>query len=143
CFLKNIVTNPNIIVGDYTGYHDFDNPLSFEENVLYLYDSIGVKLIIGKFSGIAAHAKFIMFGGQHPVDAFSYYPFGFYKGWEAGIPGLKGPLKGDTVIGNDVWIGYGAIIMPGVTVGDGAIVAACSVVTKDVPAYSIVGGNPA
>jgi virginiamycin A acetyltransferase len=144
CFLKNIVTNPNIIVGDYTVYYDPDNPLAFEKNVLYHLDFTGAKLIIGKFSAIPWNINFIMDGENHLIEAFSTYPFGAF-GWEAGkestARGLK--PKGDTVIGNDVWIGHGATIMPSVTIGDGAIVASCSVVTKDVSPYSVVGGNPA
>jgi virginiamycin A acetyltransferase len=144
CFLKNVITNPNIVVGDYTYYDDFENPLSFEKHVLYHFDFVGDKLIIGKFCAIASNVTFIMNGANHNIEAFSTYPFGIFgSGWEAGLAGLKGTSKGDTVIGNDIWIGYGATIMPGVTIGDGSIIASRSVVTKDVPSYSIVGGNPA
>jgi len=144
CFLKNVITNPNIVVGDYTYYDDFENPLAFEKHVLYHFDFVGDKLIIGKFCTIASGVTFIMNGANHNVEAFSTYPFGaFGSGWEAGLAGLSGASKGDTVIGNDIWIGYDATIMPGVNIGDGSIIASCSVVTKDVPAYSIVGGNPA
>ena len=145
CFLKNIIKNPNIIVGDYTYYDDFKNPLNFEGNVLYHFDFIGDKLIIGKFCAIASGVKFIMNGANHNINSFTTYPFGaFGKGWEAGIDSLKNiSSKGDTVIENDVWIGMGATIMPGVKIGNGAIVATKSVVTKDVEPYSIVGGNPA
>ncbi len=145
-FLKNIIKNPNIIVGEYTYYDDDNNnPENFEKNVLYHYDFLGDKLIIGKFCAIASDVKFIMNGANHKMKAFTTYPFGiFQNGWEAGIPELKDlPYKGDTIIGNDVWIGYEAIIMPGIKIGDGAIIGAKSVVTKDVPPYSIVGGNPA
>jgi virginiamycin A acetyltransferase len=145
CFIKNIVTNPNIIVGDYTYYDDFKNPEKFEENVLYHYDFMGDRLIIGKFCSIGPGAKFIMNGANHKLKSFANFPFGIFRdGWEIGIPDLKDlPFKGDTVIGNDVWIGYDVIIMPGVNIGDGAIIAARSVVTKDVPPYTVVGGNPA
>ncbi len=145
CFLKGIIKNPNIIVGEYTYYDDFENPLNFEKNVLYHFDFIGDKLIIGKFCAIASGVKFIMNGANHKIDGFTTYPFGIFgKGWEAGIPNLQDlPLKGDTVIGNDVWIGMESTIMPGVKIGDGAIIATKSVITRDVPPYTIVGGNPA
>lgn len=142
-FLNTLVTNPNIVVGDYTYYDDFENPENFERNVLYHFDFIGDKLIIGKFCSIASDVKFIMNGGNHRTDWFTNYPFPvFGQGWESVMPS-EWPNKGDTVIGHDVWIGYGATFMPGVQVGDGAIVAAQSVVTKAVPPYAVVGGNPA
>ncbi len=142
-YLKNIVTNPNIIVGDYTYYDDFDNPENFERNVLYHFDFIGDRLIIGKFCSIASDVKFIMNGGNHRTDWFTNYPFPvFGHGWESAMP-EEWPHKGDTVIGNDVWIGYGATLMPGVQIGDGAIIASQSVVTKSVAPYTVVGGNPA
>lgn len=145
CFIQNVVTNPNIIIGNYTYYDDFRNPEKFEENVLYHYEFLGDKLIIGKFCSIGNGAKFIMNGANHKMKSFVNFPFGIFRdGWEVGIPDLKDlPFKGDTVIGNDVWIGYDVIIMPGVTIGDGAIIGARSVITKDVPPYAIVGGNPA
>lgn len=142
-FLKNIITNPNIIVGDYTYYDDFENPEKFEQNVLYHFDFVGDKLIIGKFCSIASDVKFIMNGGNHRTDWFTNYPFPIFgSGWEIAMPD-HWPHKGDTVIGNDVWIGYGTTIMPGIHIGDGAIIATCAVVTRDVEPYSIVGGNPA
>ncbi|MBE7381175.1 MAG: CatB-related O-acetyltransferase [Leptolyngbya sp. SIO1E4] len=142
-YLKNIVTNPNIVVGDYTYYDDFDTPKNFERNVLYHFDFIGDKLIIGKFCSIASDVKFIMNGGNHRTDWFTNYPFPvFGHGWESAMPD-QWPNKGDTVIGNDVWIGYGATLMPGVQVGDRAIIASQAVVTKSVAPYAIVGGNPA
>nr|WP_008316512.1 CatB-related O-acetyltransferase [Leptolyngbya sp. PCC 6406] len=142
-YLKTIITNPNIIVGDYTYYDDFENPENFERNVLYHFDFVGDKLIIGKFCAIASDVKFIMNGGNHRTDWFTNYPFPvFGQGWETVMPDAW-PDKGNTVIGNDVWIGYGATLMPGVQVGDGAIIAAQSVVTKSVPPYTVVGGNPA
>ncbi|QIZ69459.1 CatB-related O-acetyltransferase [Oxynema aestuarii] len=142
-YLKNIITNPNIIVGDYTYYDDFENPENFERNVLYHFDFIGDKLTIGKFCAIASDVKFIMNGGNHRTDWFTNYPFPvFGQGWEVAMP-ESWPDKGNTCIGNDVWIGYGATIMPGVRIGDGAIVASQSVVTKSVEPYTVVGGNPA
>ena len=142
-YLKNILTNPNIIVGDYTYYDDFENPENFERNVLYHFDFIGDKLIIGKFCSIASDVKFIMNGGNHRTDWFTNYPFPvFGHGWESAMPS-EWPYKGDTVLGNDVWIGYGATLMPGVQIGDGAIIASQTVVTKSVVPYSVVGGNPA
>lgn len=145
CFIKNVVKNPNIIIGDYTYYDDPDDPEGFERNVLYHFDFIGDRLIIGKFCAIAAGARFIMNGANHKLAALTTYPFGIFgQGWEAGVPSLADlPLRGDTVVGNDVWIGYRALIMPGVKIGDGAVVAAESVVTADVPPYAVVGGNPA
>lgn len=142
-FLKNIVKNPNIIVGDYTYYDDFENPENFERNVLYHFDFEGDRLIIGKFCSIASDVKFIMNGGNHRTDWFTNYPFPvFGNGWEHAMPD-SWPNKGDTIIGNDVWIGYGAMLMPGVQVGDGAIIATGAVVTRNVEPYAIVGGNPA
>jgi virginiamycin A acetyltransferase len=144
CFLKNVVKNPNIIVGDYTYYDDFENVENFEKNVKYLFDFSGDKLIIGKFCMIASGVTFIMNGANHLTDAVSTYPFAIFgSGWEHAMEGKAYPNKGDTMIGNDVWIGYNATIMAGVKVGDGAIIATNSTVTKDVEPYSIVGGNPA
>ena len=145
CFLKNLVTRPNIEVGAYTYYDDPDGAENFENNVLYHFPFIGDRLRIGKFCAIARGVKFIMNGANHQMDGISTYPFFIFgQGWEGARP-AEGelPYKGDTVIGNDVWIGFDALIMPGVRIGDGAIVAARSVVTSDVPAYAIVGGNPA
>lgn len=144
CFLKNIIKNPNIIVGDYTYYDDFENVENFEKNVKYLFDFIGDKLIIGKFCMIASDVKFIMNGANHLSNSLSAYPFAIFgNGWENAMEGKDYPQKGDIIIGNDVWIGYNATIMAGVTIGDGAIIAANSTVVKDVAPYSIVGGNPA
>ena len=142
CFLKNIVTNPNIIVGDYTYYDDPESVENFNNNVLYHFDFIGDKLIIGKFCQIAANVRFIMNGANHATDGFSTFPFcAFGNEWKD-VP-LTPDYKGDTVIGHDVWIGYNAIVMPGVQIGNGAIIASGSVVTKDIDPYCIVGGNPA
>lgn len=144
CFLKNVIKNPNIIVGDYTYYDDFETVDNFEKNVKYLFDFVGDQLIIGKFCMIASDVKFIMNGANHLSDAISAYPFAvFGEGWSDAMEGKSYPYKGNTVVGNDVWIGYNATIMGGVTIGDGAIIAANATVVKDVAPYSIVGGNPA
>ena len=145
CFIKNTVNNPKIVIGDYTYYDDPEDSANFERNVLYHYPFSRDKLIIGKFCALATGIKFIMNGANHQISGFSTYPFYIFgNGWEKVTPQNEDlPFKGDTVVGNDVWIGYKSTIMPGVTIGDGAIVAAHSVVVNDVPAYSIVGGNPA
>jgi len=145
CFIKNTISNPNILVGDYTYYDDPDDSEDFERNVLYHYPFIGDKLIIGKFCAIARGTQFIMNGANHKLSGISTYPFQIFgNGWEKVMPKPEElPYKGDTVIGNDVWIGYDALIMPGVHIGNGAIVSSRSVVVADVPAYTVVGGNPA
>ncbi len=144
CFLKNIITNPNIIVGDYTYYDDFEDVHNFEKNVKYHFDFTGDKLIIGRFCMIASGVTFIMNGANHLTDSISTYPFAIFgNGWEHAMDGKSYPSKGDTIIGNDVWIGYEAVIMAGVKIGDGAIIASKAVVTKDVAPYTVVGGNPA
>ena len=147
-FLKNIITRKNIEVGDYTYYDDADDPLQFENNVLYHFDMLGDKLIIGKFCAIASGVKFIMNGANHQISTISTFPFAIFEnGWEKINEGVdlakKYPHKGDTIIGNDVWLGFEALIMPGVKIGHGAVIASRAVVTKDVPDYAIVGGNPA
>jgi virginiamycin A acetyltransferase len=143
CLIKNFIKSPNIIVGDYSYYDDPVDPEGFERNVLYSYGSD--RLIIGKFCAIATNVKFIMNGANHKLDGISTYPFPIFgNGWEKAMDKLMAlPSRGDTIIGNDVWIGYEAVIMPGVKIGDGAIIAAKSVVVQDVPPYTIVGGNPA
>ncbi|HEY9810409.1 MAG TPA: CatB-related O-acetyltransferase [Halomicronema sp.] len=143
CFIKNFLKSPNIIVGDYSYYDDPIDPENFEKNVLYNYGP--EKLIIGKFCALATNVKFIMNGANHKLDGISTYPFPvFGQGWETAMDKLMSlPGRGDTVIGNDVWIGYESVIMPGVSIGDGAIIAAKSVVVNDVPAYTVFGGNPA
>ncbi|MEX1382979.1 CatB-related O-acetyltransferase [Lutibacter sp.] len=144
CFLKNIVKNPNIIIGDYTYYDDFENVENFEKNVKYHFDFVGDKLIIGKFCMITSDVKFIMNGANHLTNSLTTYPFAIFgNGWENAMDGKSYPRKGDINIGNDVWIGYNATIMAGVTIGDGAIIATNATVIKDVNPYSIVGGNPA
>lgn len=147
CFIKNVVTAPNILVGDYSYYDDPVDPTAFEQNnVLFNWPEFGDKLIIGKFCAIACGTKFIMGPANHRTDSISTYPFAVFDGeWAEKVPPHleQLPRKGDIVIGNDVWIGRESIIMPGVKIGDGSIVAAYSVVVKDVAPYSIVGGNPA
>lgn len=142
-FLNTIVTNPQIEVGDYTYYHDFDDPLDFERNVRYLFPFENDRLVIGRFCAIAHGATFIMNGGNHLLGGLSTYPFGIFGGsWAAAMP-ESWPTRGDLVIGHDVWIGYEATVLAGVTVGHGAIIGAKSVVATDVPPYAIVAGNPA
>ncbi|MDP0498552.1 MAG: Vat family streptogramin A O-acetyltransferase [Verrucomicrobiota bacterium JB022] len=145
CYIRNTVRNPNIEIGEYTYYDDPDGAEDFERNVLYHYPFIGDKLVIGRFCALARGVKFIMNGANHKMAGLSTYPFQIFgHGWEKVMPAMDElPYKGDTVIGHDVWIGYDSLIMPGVKIGNGAIVAARSVVTRDVPAYTIVGGNPA
>ncbi|NSF25880.1 CatB-related O-acetyltransferase [Blautia wexlerae] len=147
-YLKSVISNPNISVGEFTMYNDFVNdPMQFERNnVLYQYPINHDKLIIGKFCSIACGAKFIFNSANHTLSSFSTYPFPiFFEEWGLDIKdvAVAWDNKGDIVIGNDVWIGYEAVIMAGVTVGDGAIIGTRAVVTKDVPPYTIVGGVPA
>lgn len=144
-FLKNFIKASNIHIGDYTYFDDRRHgPENFEEyNVLYNYDFSKVKLVIGKFCAIAAETKFIM-TGDHKLDAISTYPFPiFQNSWETLYDVANLPVKGDIIIGNDVWLGYDSLIKNGVTIGDGAIIAARAVVVKDVPPYAVVAGNPA
>ena len=147
-YLSSIITNPNIQVGDYTIYNDFvNNPINFEKNnVLYHYPINHDKLIIGKFCSIACGVKFIFTSANHTLKSFSTYPFPLF--WEEYGLAQKDVTqawdnKGDIIIGNDVWIGYEAIIMSGVHIGNGAIIGTRAVVTKDVEPYTIVGGVPA
>lgn len=147
-YLKDVITNPNIEVGEYTMYNDFVNdPREFEKNnVLYHYPINGDKLIIGKFCSIACGAKFMLTSANHKMSSLSTYPFPiFYEEWGLDPKDIRNAWdnKGDIIIGNDVWIGYEAVIMAGVTIGDGAIIGTRAVVTKDVPPYTIVGGVPA
>ena len=147
-YLKNVVTDPSIIIGDFTMYNDFVNdPQEFEKNnVLYHYPINHDKLKIGKFCSIACGAKFLFNSANHTVKSLSTYPFPiFFEEWGLDVRDITTAWdnKGDIVIGNDVWIGYEAVIMSGVTIGDGAIIGTRAVVTKDVPPYTIVGGVPA
>lgn len=147
-YLKNIISNPNIIVGDYTMYHDLLNdPKEFEiNNVLYQYPINRDKLKIGKFCSIACGTKFLFNSANHALDSLSTYPFPlFFEEWNLEKEKVTEAWdnRGDIVIGNDVWIGYEAVILSGVTIGDGAIIGTRAVVTKDVPPYTIVGGVPA
>lgn len=144
CFLKNLVKAPNVSIGEYTYYDDFRSVENFHRNIRYHFEFTGDKLIIGKFCMIASDVQFIMNGANHLTNAISSYPFSIFgQGWEGAMEGKAYPTKGNTRIGNDVWLGYKAAIMPGVTIGDGAIIGAYAVVTKDVPPYAIVAGNPA
>ena len=145
CYVRNTVKNPNIIVGEYTYYDDPEDSENFERNVLYHFPFIGDRLVIGKFCAIARGVKFVMNGANHRMSGVTTYPFNIFgNGWERVTPTPDQlPMKGDTVVGNDVWIGYDSLIMPGVLIGDGAIIAARSVVVSDVAPYTIVGGNPA
>lgn len=142
-FLKNIITHPQIIVGDYTYYDDPQDIHNFEKNVNYLFDFLDDKLIIGKFCQIATGVRFIMNGSNHAMNGFSTYPFKVFGGTWAEKDPMQIVNKGYTVIGNDVWIGNNVTFMQGVKVGDGAIIGTNSLVTKDVEPYTIVGGNPA
>lgn len=147
-YLKNVITNPNIVVGDYTMYNDFVNdPVLFENNnVLYHYPINHDKLIIGKFCSIACGAKFLFNSANHTLSSLSTYPFPlFFEEWNLEKKDVTKSWdnKGNIIIGNDVWIGYEAVILAGVTIGDGAIIGTRAVVTKDVPPYTIVGGVPA
>jgi virginiamycin A acetyltransferase len=145
-FLKNFIKNPNIQIGDYTYYAGRDRPESFEtENVIF---ARSCKLVIGKFCQLAYGTKFLLSDANHQMNGFSTFPFFIFGNMTEGCPEwadykLDLPDKGDTIIGNDVWFGHEAMIMPRVKIGDGAIIAARAVVTKDVPPYAIVGGNPA
>ncbi|WP_026883999.1 CatB-related O-acetyltransferase [Clostridium akagii] len=146
-YLKNVITKTNIKVGDFTIYNDFCNdPRDFEKNnVLYHYPINHDRLIIGKFCSVACGAKFMMNSGNHTLKSLSNYTFPIFgEEWDETLkPKDAWDNKGDIIIGNDVWIGYQAVIMSGVKIGDGAIVGTRAVVTKDVPPYTIVGGIPA
>lgn len=147
-YLKNVIHDPSIIVGEYTMYNDFVNdPIQFEKNnVLYHYPINHDRLVIGKFCSIACGARFLFNSANHTQSSLSTYPFPlFFEEWglDKGDVADAWDNKGDIIIGNDVWIGYEAVIMAGVTIGDGAIIGSRAVVTKDVPPYTIVGGVPA
>ena len=139
-YVKPTLKNPNIVVGDFTYIADSE----FESHVTHLYPWNNDKLIIGKFCQIAAGVEFVMNGANHQMNAVSTFPFYTLAGWNMKAPAPADmPLKGYTVIGNDVWIGQNATILPGVHIGDGAIIGASSVVGSDVEPYTIVAGNPA
>jgi virginiamycin A acetyltransferase len=144
-FLKPLVNSPKILVGEYTYYDDPDGATGFEDrNVLYGYGP--ERLIIGRYCAIAAGTRFLMAGADHPTMGVSTFPWAIFGGeWTERTLDIVTamPSRGDTVVGNDVWFGFQATIMPGVRIGDGAIIAAGAVVTADVPPYTIVGGNPA
>lgn len=147
-YLKNVIGGPNISVGDYTIYNDFtDDPRNFEKNnVLYHYPINNDRLIIGKFCSIACGAKFVFNSANHTLGSLSNYTFPiFFEEWGLDIKQVASAWdnKGDIVIGNDVWIGYEALVLAGVHIGDGAIIGARALVTKDVPPYTVVGGTPA
>lgn len=147
-YLKDVITGPNIEVGEYTIYNDFvRNPRDFEKNnVLYHYPINGDRLVIGRFCSIACGAKFMFTSGNHSMQSLANYTFPiFFDEWGLDAKDICDAWdnKGDTVIGNDVWIGYEAVIMPGVKIGDGAVIGTRALVTKDVPPYTIVGGVPA
>ena len=138
--VKPAIKNKNIIVGDFTYFADTD----FEKHVTHHYDFIGDKLIIGKFCQIAAGVNFVMNGANHQMNAVTTFPFYIFEGWKQKVPPLnKMSLKGDTIIGNDVWIGQNVTVLPGVHIGDGAIIGLNSVVGSDIAPYTIVAGNPA
>ena len=139
-YVKPTIKNPNIVVGEFTYIADSE----FESHVTHHYEWNGDKLIIGKFCQIAAGVEFVMNGANHQMNAVSTFPFYTMEGWEMAPPAISDlPLKGDTIVGNDVWIGQNAVILPGVHIGDGAIIGANSVVGRDIPPYTIVVGNPA
>lgn len=139
-YIRPTVKSKNIVVGDFSYFSDVD----FEKHVTHHYDFYGDKLIIGKFCQIAAGVEFVMNGANHQMNAASTFPFYIFEGWEQETPSTDVfSFKGDTVVGNDVWIGQNATILPGVHIGDGAIIGASSVVASDVEPYSIVAGNPA
>lgn len=146
-YLKNVITDPRIKIGEYTMYNDFVNdPRDFEKNnVLYHYPINDDKLKIGKYCSIACGAKFLFTSANHTLSSLSTYPFPiFFEEWGLDAANVADAWdnRGDIVLGNDVWIGYEAVILSGVTIGDGAVVGARAVVTKDVPPYTIVGGVP-
>lgn len=146
CYISNLPKRSNVEIGEYTYYSDNHNsPENFYDHIQHHYEFLGDKLIIGKFCAIAEGVTFIMNGANHRMEGFTTYPFNIFGGgWEKVTPTIEQlPFRGDTVIGNDVWIGQNVTIMPGVEIGDGAIIAANSTVTKNVEAYTVAGGNPA
>lgn len=144
CYIKNVITRPNIQVGDYTYYDDDAGSEDFERHVTHHYEFLGDKLIIGKFCAIGKGVEFIMNGANHRMGSVTTYPFNIFgHGWEKCTPTLEElPLKGDTVIGNDVWLGQNVTVLPGVHIGDGAVIGSDSVVARDIPPYTIAAGDP-
>ncbi|QEH61257.1 virginiamycin A acetyltransferase [Spiroplasma chinense] len=148
-YLKPYITNTGIEVGDYSYFYSFNGEQALKEfqnrNVLYHFPEMtGDKLVIGKFCAIADEVKILMSGANHRLHSYSTYPFDIFNEFETPKELTKNiKSKGDTIIGHDVWIGYGATILPGVKIGNGSIIGAKAVVTKDIEPYSVVGGNPA
>lgn len=144
CFVRPTITRPNIEVGEYTYYSDERAPDKFEERVTHHYPFLGDKLVIGKFCAIGSGVEFVMNGANHRMNSATTYPFNLFgHGWEKVTPALADlPYKGDTVVGSDVWIGQNVTVLPGVHIGDGAVIGANSVVAKDVPPYCIAAGDP-
>jgi virginiamycin A acetyltransferase len=139
-YVRPTITNKNIVVGDFTYFSDTD----FEKHVIHHYDFYDDKLIIGKFCQIASNVSFVMNGANHLMDGVSTFPFYIFEGWEEPVPSIERmPHKGDTIIGNDVWIGQNSTILPGIHIGDGSIIGMNSTVGSNVEPYSIVVGNPA
>jgi len=143
-FLKPLVTHPNVEVGDYTYYDDPDDPEAFERDAV-LYAHGPERLVIGRFCAIASGVRFVLPGANHADLGPSTFPFGIFgEGWADTMDLVMGaPSRGDTVVGHDVWLGYKALVLPGVTIGHGAVIAAGSVVPGDVPPYAVAAGNPA
>lgn len=146
CYIKNVVKDPRILIGDYTYYDDNTGADRFEEHVTHHYAFLGDRLIIGKFCAIAKGVEFVMNGANHRMNCATTYPFYIMGGdWGGMIAPVKDqlPYKGDTIVGNDVWIGQNVTIMPGVHIGNGAIIGANSTVATHVPPYCVAAGNPA
>jgi virginiamycin A acetyltransferase len=143
-FLRPLVQSATIEVGEYTYYDSYDDPLAFERDAV-LYGFGPERLVIGRFCAVASHVRFLMPGANHADRGPSTYPFGIFgAGWASTMDVvMSAPSRGDTIVGHDVWLGYSALVLPGVRIGHGAVVAAASVVPRDVPPYAIVVGNPA
>ena len=145
CYIKNVITRPNILVGDYTYYDDPETGgEDFEAHVTHHYEFLGDRLIIGKFCAIGKGVEFIMNGANHRMCSVTTYPFNIFgHGWEKCTPAPEDlPFKGDTVVGNDVWLGQNVTVLPGVRIGDGAVIGSNSVVARDIPPYTVAAGNP-
>ena len=143
-FLRAVIAHPNIAVGEYSYFTDFDHVADHAARLApYLYPGAPERLVIGRFCALAHGVRFITASSMHPMRGLSTYPFRIFTRADIGSYREECAGRGDTVVGNDVWLGFEARVMPGVTIGDGAIVAACAVVTRDVPPYAVVAGNPA